>query len=236
MVEFHRCTEIFKFAQKWHRIEILQIMEHSVSRCIRWSWNINQWLEIFLFYLNFWGHLASTFGSALTCFSGFRSTLLWDCPVDTERGMNSTVQHVNIVIFSIEVNGVSIIFLLEYSTAQRAYPWNTGCPEFSQFSTSCDARRSNLPPQSLTPLAFFSGSQECPAAIVEIWGVFFDLPWGKSTRIFVIFPFPIQCHWTLTWRLFDHWIYQVMFFPYKSAWIMWRVSNALAPGKIFHSK
>ena len=36
--------------------------------------------------------------------------------------MNSPVQQVNIAIFSIEVDGVSIIFLLEFSTAQRAYP------------------------------------------------------------------------------------------------------------------
>ena len=35
MVEFRRCTEIFNFAHKWHRIEILQILEHAVSRCMR---------------------------------------------------------------------------------------------------------------------------------------------------------------------------------------------------------
>ena len=47
----------------------------------------------------------------------------FETAVDTElvRGMNSPVQQVNIAMFSIEVDGVSIIFLLEYSTAQRAY-------------------------------------------------------------------------------------------------------------------
>ena len=35
--------------------------------------------------------------------------------------MNSPVQRVDIAIFPIEVDGVSIIFFLEYSTAQRTY-------------------------------------------------------------------------------------------------------------------
>ena len=34
MVEFRPCSEIFNFAHKWHRIEIFQILEHSVSRSI----------------------------------------------------------------------------------------------------------------------------------------------------------------------------------------------------------
>ena len=35
MVQFRSCTELFNFAHKWHRIEILQFLEHSVSRCMR---------------------------------------------------------------------------------------------------------------------------------------------------------------------------------------------------------
>ena len=78
MVEFRRCSEIFNFVHKWHRIELLQILEHSVSRNMRKSWNINQWLEILLLHLNFWGCLASTFESALTCFSkNLFHTTLW---------------------------------------------------------------------------------------------------------------------------------------------------------------
>ena len=64
------------------------------------------------------------------------------------RGMNSPVQQVNIAIFTIEVNGFSIISFLENSTAQRAYTWNIGFPEVSKFPTICDARRSHLPPYS----------------------------------------------------------------------------------------
>ena len=62
--------------------------------------------------------------TALTCFSSICSTPLCDCTADTElvRGINSPIQQVNIAILSIEVDCVSIIFLLEYSTAQRAYP------------------------------------------------------------------------------------------------------------------
>ena len=170
---------------------------------MRLSWNIHQWLEIFLFYSNFWGHLASAFGSALACFSGIRSTLVWDCPVDTElvRGMHSPVQQVNIAKIPIEANGFSIISLLENSTAQRAYPleyrmswiliifhhlWRTEIPLATIFGCI-----------SLIPLVFFSASQECLVSIVKFWGMFFDLPWGKSTKIFVIFPFQFKVieHW-----------------------------------------
>ena len=97
-----------------------------------------------------------------------------DCTVFAElvRGMNSPVQQVNIAIFTIEVDGVSIIFLLEYSTAQRAYLtlWKTGWPEFSKIVHHL--WRTKIPLAtiigciSLIPLAFFSRSQECPVSIV----------------------------------------------------------------------
>ena len=151
----------------------------------------------------FLGHLANNFGSVFTCISGIRSTPLWDCSVDTEqvRGMNSPVQQVNIAIFPIEVNGFSIISFLENSTAERAYSlelrmswilksfhhlWRTKIPLATIFGCI-----------SLIPLAFFSRSQECPMCILKFWGIFFDLPWGKSTRIFVIFPFQFNVieHW-----------------------------------------
>ena len=35
--------------------------------------------------------------------------------------MNLSVQHIIIAILPIEENGISIVFLLEYSTAQGAY-------------------------------------------------------------------------------------------------------------------
>ena len=42
--------------------------------------------------------------------------------VELIRGMNSPIQQVNVAIISIELDCVSIIFLLQYPTAQRTRP------------------------------------------------------------------------------------------------------------------
>ena len=131
-------------------------------------------------------------------------------------------------------------FLLEYSTAQRAYPlanwmswileifhhlWRTKIPLATMFGCI-----------SLIPLAFVSGSQECPVSIVKIWGILFDLPWSNSTKTSLSF-FSRTMSLNIDMKIIRSLIFSgVMFFPCKSAWILWRMSNALAPGKIFHSK
>ena len=93
--------------------------------------------------------------------------------MDTEvvRGMNSPVQQINIDIFPNGVYGFSIISLLENSTAQRAYTLEYRMSWIlKHFHHVC---RTKIPLAtifgciSLIPLAFFSGSQECPVSIVE---------------------------------------------------------------------
>ena len=131
-------------------------------------------------------------------------------------------------------------FLSECSTAQRAYPleyrmswilkmfhhlWRTKIPLAT--IPGCI---------SLIPLTFFSGSQECPVSIVKCWGIFFDLPWGKSTRIFVIFPFQFDVieHWHENYSITDFFKCDVLSLQVCLNFV--EMSNAVAPGKIFHSK
>ena len=118
------------------------------------------------------------------------------------RGMTSPVQQVDIAIFSIEVDGVSDCFSSWVVHGPAGLP--PGIPDVlnsQKFPPFVTHEKSTLATIigciSLIPLASFSGSQECQVSIVKIWGIFLDLPWGKSKRIFVIFPFQFNVieHW-----------------------------------------
>ena len=178
MVEFRRCTKIFNYAHEWHQNKILEILEHSVSRCMRWYWNINLWLKIFLYYFHFWAHLASTVGSALACFSGIRSTQLCDCSVVTEpvRGMNNPLQQVDITIDPREWMVSWLLFFFECSTSSRTYTWNTRCPEYSKYFTIFDTRRSHLPPWLVAYPSYYCFLLRVPSpASVQFWCVLFEI-------------------------------------------------------------
>ena len=139
----------------------------------------------------------------------------FETAVDTElvRGMNSPVQQVNIAMFSIEVDGVSIIFLIEYSTAQRAYSlehllswmlkivhhlWSTKIPLATIIGCI-----------SLIPLAFFSRGPRMPSVHRQILRHILWSSLRKEHKNIRYLSLPVQCHWSLTWRLLNHWTFQV---------------------------
>ena len=167
MVEFRRCSEVFNFAHKRHRIEKFQV--------------------ILLICLNFWWCLASTFESALTFFSRICSTPLCDCSVDTElvRGKNNSIKKVNIAILLIETDGVSFIFLL---SIHGPAAWNTGYPEFSKSSTICEARRSHLPPWLVAYPWYhlLSSPSPCPSLHFDAYSLTFIEVRAQESSLFSI--------------------------------------------------
>ena len=120
----------------------------------------------------FAGHLASTFGSALACFSRVMSTPLCVCPVDTElvRGMNSPVQKsilqystltwmVSRLFFFLRIprhSGLTLEYQMSWILKIFYHLWRTKIPLATIIGCI-----------SLIPLAFFSGSQECPVSTIK---------------------------------------------------------------------
>ena len=105
-------------------------------------------------------------------------------------------------------------------------PWNTGCPEFSKCSTICDARRSHLPPYlAAYPWYHLLSSPgpknaQCPSLNVEAYSlIFLEVRAQESSLSFPSSSMSLNIDMKIIRSLIFS---SVMFFPCRSAWILWR--------------